>query len=494
MGDRDRPGPPRRPDRRRELRAGASVEDGRDPGLSRSGPGRGARPGRHRPPLLTPARGARGGRHLQPRDHQRHRVRQEPRLQPARPRRHRRRRQASRALPLPDQGPRPGPGAEARRAATPGPARGDLRRRHPARGAPRDPPPQQPRPHQPRHAPRRAAAQPPQLGRLPRQPRLGRRRRGPHLPRRLRLPRRQRPAAAAPGCPRLRLRAALPARLGDDRQPGRTRRAPGRRAVRADLRRRGPEHRARDRDVEPAADRQGDRDPALAALGGGRDAGRARLPGGADDLLPQEPARDRADPALRPRGAHRPRQARAGGADRALPRRLHPAAAARDRGPAQRRRAAGGGRDRRARARDRHRRARRRDLRHLPGDGGEPAPDVGAGRPPPPRPRRLRRRPGRPRPVLLPPPRRVHRPPGRGRDPRPRKRADRLPPPGRRRLRAAAERRGRRDLRPELARSAPTGSSAPGSCAGPAPDCCRAAASSSPRRSRCARPRPTRSR
>ena len=183
---------------------------------------------RNRPPLLAPARGARGGRHLQPRDHQRHRVRQEPRLQPPRPRRHRRRRQASRALPLPDQGPRPGPGAEARRAAAPRPARGDLRRRHPARGAPRDPPPQQPRPHQPRHAPRRAAAQPPQLGRLPRQPRVGRRRRGPHLPGRLRLPRRQRPAAAAPGCPRLRLRAALPARLGDDRQPGRTRRAPGR--------------------------------------------------------------------------------------------------------------------------------------------------------------------------------------------------------------------------------------------------------------------------
>ena len=68
-----------------------------------------------------------------------------------------------------------------------------------------------------------------QLGRLPRQPRLGRRRRGPHLPRRLRLPRRQRAAAAAPGRPRLRLRAALPARLGDDRQPGRAGRAAGRR-------------------------------------------------------------------------------------------------------------------------------------------------------------------------------------------------------------------------------------------------------------------------
>ncbi len=44
------------------------------------------------------------------------------------------------ALPLPDQGARPGPGAQARRAAPAGAARGDLRRRHPARGAPGDPP------------------------------------------------------------------------------------------------------------------------------------------------------------------------------------------------------------------------------------------------------------------------------------------------------------------------------------------------------------------
>ena len=58
--------------------------------------------------------------------------------------------------------------------------------------------------------------------------RLGRRRRGAHLPRRLRLARRQRAAPAAPGGPRLRLRAALHLRLGDDRQPGRARRAAGR--------------------------------------------------------------------------------------------------------------------------------------------------------------------------------------------------------------------------------------------------------------------------
>ena len=54
---------------------------------------------------------------------------------------------------------------------------------------------------------------------------LGRRRRGAHLPRRLRLARRQRAAAPAPGRPPLRLGAALHLRLGDDRQPGRARRA-----------------------------------------------------------------------------------------------------------------------------------------------------------------------------------------------------------------------------------------------------------------------------
>ena len=81
--------------------------------------------------------------------------------------------EAPRALPLPDQGAGPGPGAQAGAAAPAGPARGDLRRRHAARGAAGDPPPQQPRPHQPRHAPRRPPAPPQELGRLPRQPRAG---------------------------------------------------------------------------------------------------------------------------------------------------------------------------------------------------------------------------------------------------------------------------------------------------------------------------------
>ena len=104
------------------------------------------------------------------------------------------------------------------------PAR-DLRRRHAARGALGDPPALEPDPHEPRHAPRRDPAQPRRVGRLLRQPRGRRRRRGPRLPRRVRLARRERPAAAAADRRRLRDRAALPARQRDDRQPGRARRA-----------------------------------------------------------------------------------------------------------------------------------------------------------------------------------------------------------------------------------------------------------------------------
>src|ERR1044072_3200147 len=187
--------------------------------------------------------------------------------------------------------------------------------------------------------------------------------------------------------------AALPPAPGDDRQPGRAGRGAGRRPLRADRRRRRAAGRPRDRDVEPAADRQGDRGAARAALRGGRAARGAGLTGGADDLLSQEQTRDRADPALRSRRPGATWQARAGRANRPLPWRLYPAAAARDRGPAEQRRAARGGRPRRARAGDRRRRARRGDLRHLPRHRRQPAPDVGPGRAPAPRARRLSRRP-----------------------------------------------------------------------------------------------------
>ena len=61
-----------------------------------------------------------------------------------------------RALPLPDQGARPGPGARARAHRRALPAPRDLRRRHAEGGAARDPPALEPDPHQPGHAPRRA--------------------------------------------------------------------------------------------------------------------------------------------------------------------------------------------------------------------------------------------------------------------------------------------------------------------------------------------------
>ncbi len=203
--------------------------------------------------------------------------------------------------------------------------------------------------------------------------------------------------------------------------PARAGRAADRRAVPADRRRRRPASRSRHRALEPAADRRGGGDPALGALRGRRPARRPRLSRRADDLLSAQPARDRADPAIHPRPPHRRRQGRAGAADRPLPGRLHAAAAAPDRGRSGGRRAAGGSRHRRARARDRRRRARRGDLRHLPGHGCQPAPDVGPGGAAQPRACPLRRRPGRARPVLLPPPGGFPPAPGRGGDPRPRK-------------------------------------------------------------------------
>ena len=140
--------------------------------------------------------------------HDRHRLGQVAVLQPADARRAVHRRQGARALPLPDEGAEPGPGARAARlrAAQAGPP-GDLHRRHQAGGPPGHPPAREPRAHQPRHAAHRDPAPPRALGRLLRQPRRGRRRRGPRLPRRLRLARRQRAAPAAPRGRRLRDRS-----------------------------------------------------------------------------------------------------------------------------------------------------------------------------------------------------------------------------------------------------------------------------------------------
>ena len=98
--------------------------------------------------------------------HDRHRVGQVAVLQPADARRALPRRQGARAVPVPDEGAGAGPGARDPRAR-PRQARAprDLRRRHAARGAHRDPPQGEPRPHEPRHAARRDPAQPPDRGR-----------------------------------------------------------------------------------------------------------------------------------------------------------------------------------------------------------------------------------------------------------------------------------------------------------------------------------------
>ena len=106
------------------------------------------------------------------------------------------------------------------------------------------------------------------------------------------------------------------------------------------------------------------------------------------------------------------------------------------------RRAARRGRDQRARARHRHRPPRRRDLgrpsrARSPACASSGAAPAGASG----RAGDLRRRRGRARPVLLPPPRRVPGPAGRVGDPRPRLRDDLHAPPAGGRLRGAARAR-----------------------------------------------------
>ena len=224
LGSRARAGA-RRGARGQLARARAGRARGADPGRSPPGPARGARRRRDRGALGAPGRRARGGP-PRPRDRDHgHRQRQVARLQPAGARHAGERRRRARLLPLPDEGARAGPGARARAHRREVPAPRDLRRRHPARGAPRDPAALEPDPHEPGHAARGRAAEPPLVGRRAREPRLGRGGRGARVPRRVRLPRGERAAAAAPARPRLRQRAALPAHQRDDRQPARAGRA-----------------------------------------------------------------------------------------------------------------------------------------------------------------------------------------------------------------------------------------------------------------------------
>ena len=188
------------------------------------------------------------------------RQRQDARLQPARARRARARAEDARALPLSDEGARAGPGC-ARSTELGCPS---------VRAAIYDGDTPSEQRWQIRKWANLILTNPDMLhiGVLPHHDRWGdvlsnlalrRHRRGARLPRRLRLARRQRAAAAAPAGAGLRRRAAVPARLGDDRQPGRARRRAARRRGDGGRRRRRAARRADDRALEPAAARRGAR-------------------------------------------------------------------------------------------------------------------------------------------------------------------------------------------------------------------------------------------
>ena len=369
-------------------------------------PGRGARARRQR------------GEHVARRD--RHGERQDARLQPAGARRARRRPEASRALPLPDEGARAGSGPRARRrsgcrASAPAIYDGDTRARAPLA----DPQVGERDPHEPRHAPRRRPAAPRPLGRRAREPRAtsSSTRRTSTAASSARTSR-----TSCAGCAGSRASTA-PSRSSCSRR--RRSRNPGELGARArsawtspsstTTPRRAPSARSRfwnppllDEELGLRASALGEAARLLAELVETRPA---------HDLLREEPQGGRARPPLR----------RASGSTPRWPRRLSPYRAGYT--PAQRRE------------------IERRlvegellgvtatdalelgidvglldcaDLGRLPGHGREPAPAVGPGGPPRARARRARRERGRARPVLHARAGGAARPPRRGGDPRPR--------------------------------------------------------------------------
>ena len=386
--------------------------------------------------------------------HHGHRVGQVAVLPAADARRAQPRRQGARAVPVPVEGARAGPGALAARVRRGPRAPGDLRRRHAARAALGDPPARERRAHQPRHAARRDPAQPPRVGATS----------SPTSRSWSSTRRTSTAASSAPtsatccgGCagsptptaptPRFVLASATIANPDElaERLTGLEdftvdRRATARRGATARSRcgtRRSPTRSSplRRSALAEAAD-------LLAELvaGGARTivfmksrkavelmakfaSSRSRTSGTGSSRSGSRPTAPATPPQQRREIEHRLV------VGRAARRRLH----------------------RRARARHRHRLAGRRDLRHLPRHGRLAAPDVGPRRAPRPRARRLRGGRGRARPVLLPPPGRVPRPARGGRDPRPRERADPRRAHALRRARGAARRRRRRHLGAELA-------------------------------------------
>ena len=154
-------------------------------------------------------------------------------------------------------------------------------------------------PDQPGHAPRRRAPAPRPLGRRALEPALRRRRRGARLSRRLRLARGECAPPPATARPRIRVGAAVRARVGDDREPRTAGRVAARRAGDRGRQRRCAGDRADDRALEPRADRRGARRPRERSRRRVAPARRPRRRGPADDLLREEPQGSRADPPLR---------------------------------------------------------------------------------------------------------------------------------------------------------------------------------------------------
>ena len=273
-----------------------------------------------------------------------------------------------RAVPVPHQGPRPGPGRGAVGARPRRRPRGlerRLRRRHAGADPLGDPQGRAGRRDQPGHAPLGDPPPPHEVVPAVRAAAGHRHRRAPHVPRRVRQPRRQRAPAAAAAVRPLREPPRDRVLLRDDREPVGARRD-ARRPPRPDDR---SQRRARRREA-PAAGRSAGHRRVDRGAGVGADAGRAMgaavPPRGPADRGLRAVPRVRRDHALEhARGAaDGPRSALA---TPRLPGGLPADRAALDRARAPRRRGPRGRQHQRPRAGRGHRGARRGGARRLPG-------------------------------------------------------------------------------------------------------------------------------